>query len=328
MTSVPFLHTPASNFTDLQDFPYTSQFIEIDGMQMHYIDEGPRDAPVMLLMHGMPTWSYLYRHMIPLLLDAGYRCVAPDHMGFGRSDKPTDPSWYNIARHTRNMTALIQQLDLNNITIVVQDWGGPIGLAQVVTMPKRFTRVAILNTWLHHNDYEYSEGIRRWISQWIPGGLFEQTVPEKFTLGGLMAMATGRATPAETLGAVMQGNLPHYSDEALSVVHAYDAPFAGLGNDAVAGPRRFPLSIPLHDPIAGNAVEQEKHFTAINATNLPVHFIWGTDDNVFTLDWGKKWHSLIPTSTFDAIEGAQHFLQDTHGPEIVRLLLGHITSNA
>ena len=327
MSSVPFLHTPASNFTHLQDFPYAPHFIEIDGMQMHYIDEGPHDAPVMLLMHGMPTWSYLYRHMIPLFLEAGYRCIAPDHMGFGRSDKPTDPSWYNIARHTHNMATLIQQLNVNNITIVVQDWGGPIGLAQVATMPERFSRITILNTWLHHGQYEYSDGIRQWISQWVPGGLFEQTVPDKFTLGGLMAMATSRATPVETIVAVMQGQEPHYSDDALPVVHAYDAPFAGLGSDAVTGPRRFPMSIPLHDPVAGNAVEQEKHFAAINATPLPVHFIWGTNDGVFTLEWGKKWHSLIPGSTFDAVEGAQHFLQDTHGPEIVRLLLGHITNN-
>ena len=328
MSSVHFLRTPSTNFDDLQGFPYRSQFIEIDGMQMHFIDEGPQDAPVMLLMHGMPTWSYLYRHMIPLLVEAGYRCIAPDHMGFGRSDKPTEPSWYNIARHSQNMTTLIQHLNLHNITIVVQDWGGPIGLAQVATMPERFSRVAILNTWLHHGDYDYSPGIQNWINANLPGGIFRDNVPAKLNWGTLMAMSTGRIAPQDSLFVELNGGTPSYSPEAAAVKYGYDAPFIGLGDEGVTGPRRFPLSIPFHDPVSGSAVEQEKHFAAINATTLPVHFIWGTADNIFTTEWGMKWHSLIPGSTFDAIEGAQHFLQDTHGPEIVRLLLGHITRNA
>lgn len=311
------LRTPDSNFSELENFPYTPNYFDIDGVRMHFVDEGPKDAPVALLMHGMPTWSYLYRNMIPHLRAAGYRCVAPDHIGFGRSDKVTDPQWYNIARHTANITRLVTHLNLNNITLFVQDWGGPTGLAQYATMPERFSRLVIMNTWLHHAEYEYSPGIQNWITQNLPGGIFRDNIPEKFNWGTLMAMSTGRVTPQESLLVELNGGTPTYSPEAAAVKYGYDAPFAGLGDEGVTGPRRFPLSIPFHDPISGNAVEQQKHFAIVNSTTLPVHFVWGDSDNVFTLDWGKKWHSLIPHSTFDVMEGAAHFLQDSHGPQIV-----------
>lgn len=294
---------------------------------MHYLDEGPKNAPVALLMHGMPTWSYLYRYMIPALCAAGYRCVAPDHIGFGKSDKVTNPDWYNITRHTANITRLVQHLDLQNITLFVQDWGGPTGLAQYATMPERFSRLVIMNTWLHHADYEYSPGIQQWITQNLPGGIFRDNVPEKINWGTLMAISTGRATREQSLIPELTGGLAEYSEDAAAVKYAYDAPFVGLGDAGVTGPRRFPLSIPFHDPIAGNAKEQERHFAIVNATELPVHFIWGDSDNVFTLEWGQKWHSLIPHSTFDVIVGAAHFLQDSHGEEIVAAFRRRATDN-
>lgn len=320
------LRTPDSNFADLKDFPFQPNYFENDGVRMHYLDEGPKDAPVALLMHGMPSWSYLYRYMIPALRAAGYRCIAADHIGFGKSDKVTDPEWYNIARHTANMTRLVQHLDLQNITVFVQDWGGPTGLAQYATMPERFSRLVIMNTWLHHAEYDYSPAIQQWITQNLPGGIFRDNIPEKTNWGTLMAMSTGRATPPQSLMAELMGTPTEYSDDAAAVKRAYDAPFVGLGDEGVTGPRRFPLSIPFHDPIAGNAEEQEKHFTFVNATKLPVHFIWGDSDGVFTLDWGKKWHSLIPHSTFDVMTGAAHFLQDSHGEEIVRTFLMHVNA--
>ena len=124
-----FCRTPDSNFDNLADYNFAPHFHQWGDLRMHYLDEGPTDAPVMLLMHGMPTWSYLYRDFIPKLVAAGYRCIAPDHLGFGKSDKPTDPYWYSIARHTEVLTSLITALDLGDITLVCQDWGGPIGLA-------------------------------------------------------------------------------------------------------------------------------------------------------------------------------------------------------
>jgi haloalkane dehalogenase len=324
MSTPEFVPSPDSSFADLADYPFAPNYYDIDGLRMHYIDEGPRDAPVILMMHGMPSWSYLYRHIIPIMLEAGYRCVAPDHIGFGKSDKVVDPAWYNIARHTANTAALIKHLDLTDITIMVQDWGGPTGLAQVTNMPERFSRVCIMNTWLHHAEFDYSPGIRQWIEQNSPGGIFRDNVPDKFLWGTLMAMATDRISPRDSLFVIIQGGTPNFEGDALDVKNAYDAPFVGLGDAGVNGPRRFPLSIPLNDPISGDAENQEKNFGIINALKIPVHFLWATNDDVFTLDWGKKWHSLIPHSTFEEIVGARHFLQDTHGPEIATRLLAHM----
>ncbi|MBU6316462.1 MAG: alpha/beta fold hydrolase [Acidobacteria bacterium] len=317
---VPFVRTPDDNFADIADFPYATRHIEVEGLRMCFVDEGPRDAPVALMVHGMPTWSYLYRRMIPPLLAAGYRCVAPDHIGFGRSDKVTDPGWYDIARHTANLSRLVAELDLRDITLFVQDWGGPTGLAQYAAMPERFSRLVIMNTWLHHEGYEYTPGILQWIQQNSPGGLLRDNIPSKFGWGTLMTVATRRAQPQESLLKELQGGVAEYSAEALAVRLAYDAPFAGLGEPGVTGPRRFPMSIPAHDPRSGNAEAQARHFEFVNRTELPVHFVWGTEDIVFTTEWGRAWHALIPHSTWDDVP-AGHFLQDTHGPQVVEFVL-------
>ena len=307
------LRTPDTNFDGVADFPFEPHYLDIDGLQMHYVDEGAPDAPVALLVHGMPTWSYLYRYMIPPLVAAGYRCIAPDHIGFGRSDKVTDPAWYDIARHVANLSTLVTALDLQRITLFVQDWGGPTGLAQYASMPERFERLVIMNTWLHHEGYEYSPGALNWIQQNKPGGLFRDNVPARFGWGTLMAIATQRVSPQDSLLKIMMGEEPSLPVEAVEVRRAYDAPFQGLGDEGVTGPRRFPMSIPANDPVAGNAAEQERHFGIVNRTTLPVHFVWGVNDEVFTRDWGLRWHGLP----------AGHFLQDTHGAEIVAHVLSH-----
>lgn len=322
-TGIPFLRTPDSNFEGLADFPFEPHYLDIDGLRMHYLDEGPADGPVALLVHGMPTWSYLYRSIIPPLVAAGYRCIAPDHLGFGRSDKPSDPAFYGIARHTANLTRLIEALDLQRVTLFVQDWGGPTGLAQAATMPERFERLVIMNTWLHHEGYEYSPGIHRWIEQNLPGGLFRDNIPQHFGWGSLMVVATRRAAPQDALFPLMSGGTTTLPADVEAVRRAYDAPFAGLGEDGVAGPRQFPLSIPVRDHARGNADAQAAHFEVINSTHLPVHFIWGLADDVFTGDRGRRWHSLIPHSTWDSFDDAAHFLQDTHGGRIAEIVLGH-----
>jgi haloalkane dehalogenase len=278
------------------------------------------------MIHGMPTWSYLYRHIIPVMRDAGYRCIAPDHIGFGRSDKVTEASWYDIARHTHNLSALITSLDLANVTLFVQDWGGPIGLAQVAGMKQRFSRLVIMNTWLHHDGYEYSPGIKHWISQNEPGGLFREHVPGDFNWGTLMVIATGRATREQALEPIFSGETPTLSPVAEAVRRAYDAPFAGLGDEGVTGPRQFPLSVPVRDSARGNGDAQARHFEAINATDLPVHFIWGLADHIFTGEWGESWRSRIPHATWDALDDAAHFLQDTHGQQIAEIVLDYSRS--
>jgi haloalkane dehalogenase len=320
---ISFVRTPDENFVGLSDYPYEPSYLDVDGLRMHYVDDGPHDGPIALLVHGMPTWSYLYRSMIPVLVAAGFRCIAPDHIGFGKSDKVTDPEWYNIAKHTANLTRLVESLDLTHITLFVQDWGGPTGLAQYASMPDRFDRLVIMNTWLHHEGYEYSPGILNWIQQNRTGGLFRDNVPTKFGWGTLMAMATQRVSPQDSVFRIVAGDEPILGTEATRVRDAYDAPFRGLGEAGVAGPRRFPLSIPANDPVAGNATEQQRHFGVVSSTELPVHFVWGVNDNVFTREWGLEWHSLIPQSTWFELD-AGHFLQDTHGADIARHVLSHV----
>jgi pimeloyl-ACP methyl ester carboxylesterase len=162
MTTPAFTRTPDANFRDLPDYSFAPHYLDWRGLRVHYLDEGPRGAPVMLLLHGEPTWSYLYRRIIPRLVAAGHRCVAPDLVGFGKSDKVTDDSWYVIERHCETLRFAIERLDLRRVTLVCQDWGGPTGLRQAVDMPERFARLVIANTWLHHDDFEYSPGIRAW----------------------------------------------------------------------------------------------------------------------------------------------------------------------
>ncbi len=321
----PFVRTPDANFAALTDFPFAPHYLDIDGLRMHYVDEGPADAPVALMIHGMPTWSYLYRKVIVEMRDASYRCIAPDHIGFGRSDKVTDPSWYDIARHTGNLTALIEGLDLRDITLFVQDWGGPTGLAQVVAMPERFSRLVIMNTWLHHDGYEYTPAIRNWIAQNEPGGIFGDNVPARFGWGTLMVVGTRRAEPSDALLPLLQGETPTLAPEVDAVRIAYDAPFAGLDDAGVTGPRQFPLSIPARDHVRGDGDAQAANFAAITSTSLPVHFVWGLTDDVFPGSWGRRWHELMPHSTWDAFEDAGHFLQDTHGDRVAQAVLARIT---
>lgn len=320
---VPFLRTPDANFDDITDFRHPPRYLDLDGLRMHYVDVGPQDGPVALLVHGMPTWSYLYRSIIPPLVAAGYRCIAPDHIGFGRSDKVIDPAWYDIARHTENLRRLIAALDLRSITAFVQDWGGPIGLAQFALAPERFERLVIMNTWLHHDDHEYTPAIRNWIQQNLPGGLFRDNIPARFNWGTLLAIATGRSTPPEALLPALQGRAPELAAETDALRRAYDAPFAGLGDEGLTGPRQFPISIPVHDADRGNADEQKAHFETVNATTLPVHFVWGLADEVFPGSWGRAWHARIPHATWDAFDDAGHFLQDTHGERIAAIVMGH-----
>ena len=200
-----FVRTADENFDDLPNFPYAPNYHQWQDLRMHYVDEGPKDGPVMLLPHGMPTWAYLYRDMIPGFVQAGYRCIAPDHMGFGRSDKPTDIHWYTIARHTEILTSLIVDLDLQHITLVCQDWGGPTGLAQAAMMPERFDHLVILNTWLHHPEYEYSEGITTWNAGWQEGGRFNRPEPD---LGLLLVMSSGLMSFDEFVLAFSDGKDP------------------------------------------------------------------------------------------------------------------------
>lgn len=317
-----FERAAEDNFKGLTDYPFEPHYHEWQDLRMHYLDEGPRDGPVMLLLHGMPTWSYLYRDIIPAFVAAGYRCIVPDHMGFGKSDKPIDIHWYTIARHTEIMTSLITTLDLNNITLLCQDWGGPIGLAQAATMPERFSRLVIMNTWLHHPGYEYSDAIRNWNQNWHEGGNFSR---EKPNVGILMTITAGLLDPAEGFPLLMSGEEPELEGAASDMYNAYIAPVKGLSDAAYNGMRRFPLSIPLDSYDNGNAAAQTHHYNMLLGWKKPVYFVWGCSDDVFTEAWGREWASRM-NGSFDPIPEAGHFLQNTHGAEVAELVLKRISS--
>ena len=312
-----FVRTAEENFQNLQDFNYAPNYHIWQDLRMHYVDEGPKDAPVMLLMHGMPTWSYLYRNVIPGLVEAGYRCIAPDHLGFGRSDKPTDLHWYTVARHTEVLTSLIVELDLRNISLVCQDWGGPTGLAQAAMMPERFDHLVIMNSWLHHAEYEYSEGIRRWNAGWHTGGNFDRPEPD---LGLMMVMSAGLMSREQYVPAFMQGQDPQLSGAAATMYQGFSAPYKGLPDAGYNGFRRFPLSIPFDSYHNGNGAAQTLHYQTLLQWHKGCHFIWGCTDDVFVEDWGREWARQMNAS-FDAIPDAGHFPQNTHGEQLVELIL-------
>ena len=325
---VPFLRTADGAFAALDGYPFPPNHIDFEGLRLHFVDAGPRDGPVALLMHGMPTWSFLNRHIIHALTGRGWRCIAPDHIGFGRSDKVTDPAWYSIARHTRACRTLIETLDLSGITLFAQDWGGPTGLAQAAEMGERFHRLVIMNTWLPHDGYVYSPAIRNWADSWKPGGLYDTAVPERMSLGTIMMLALGHLPMSAVADLLATGRAPELSPQALAVKRGYDAPHLGLDPGALAGPRRFPLSIPIDRPDDPTARDGARHFAALKGWTRPIHFIWGGQDRVFTPDWGRAWAGLYPQATFDLLPDAGHFPQETHGTQIADLVLGHVGAGA
>lgn len=283
------VRTPDSHF-DALDWPFAPHYLEhADGLRQHYVDERPSGAErgTFLLVHGEPTWAYLYRDWIRPLVDAGYRVVVPDHIGFGRSDKPTDDNWYRISQHREHFDHLVTELDLTNIHLVVQDWGGPIGLCNAYANPSRYARIFILNTWLHDETFEYSDGVRWW----------RQAALDPDQLGGDMPV-----------GRIVAGTMRRSGHDVEALMAAFDAPYTGSASKA--GARRFPVCIPFGEPELGDAELQSKARDAFRHwTATPVHVAFGDADPVFTFEWAEKWAAEIPGATLDRIENAGHFLQ-------------------
>ena len=220
------LRTPDERFANLPGFAFAPHYLDIDGMRMHYVDEGPRDAEVTILcLHGQPTWSYLYRKMIPVFTAAGLRVVAPDWFGFGRSDKPLDEARYTMDSHRNSAIKLIEALDLNSILLAVQDWGGLIGLTLPMAMPERFTRLLIMNTAL--GTGQVTQGFVQW-------------------------RAYANSQPDLAVGKLMKRTTPMLSDAEAA---AYDAPFPDARHKA--GVRRFPNLVPDSADAPGAALSRE-----------------------------------------------------------------------
>ncbi len=221
------LRTPDECFADLPGYPFAPHYFEgAGGLRMHHLDEGARDAPVALCLHGQPTWSYLYRKMIPAFLAAGLRVVAPDFFGFGRSDKPEDEAVYTFDFHRDSVRALIEALDLRRVTLVCQDWGGLIGLTLPMDMPARFERLLVMNTALGTGDGPLGEGFLAWRA-------FSNSKPD-MDVAALMKRSTPALTDAEAA--------------------AYAAPFPDIRYKA--GVRRFPNLVPDRPDADGAALSR------------------------------------------------------------------------
>ena len=224
------LRTPDERFASLPGFVWQPQYVEslpgFEGLRVHHLDEGPRGAEITALcLHGQPTWSYLYRHMLPLFTAAGLRVVAPDFFGFGRSDKPTDDAWYSFDRHRAMLLAFVEKLDLKNVLLVVQDWGGLLGLTLPLAMPERFTRLLLMNTGLGTGTV--TEGFKQWRA-------YAATQHD---------LAVGR---------MMQRACPHLGAAEAT---AYDAPFPDARFKA--GVRAFPNLVPDHNGAPGAAISRD-----------------------------------------------------------------------
>jgi haloalkane dehalogenase len=288
--------TPDERFANLPGYPYEPHYVDVDGLRLHHLDEG--SGPTVLCFHGEPSWSYLYRHMLDRLVGAGQRVVCPDLVGFGRSDKPTDQAWYTYERHVDVVTRHLDQIDLDEVTVVVQDWGGPIGLRWAVEHADRVARLVVLNT-----------------------GLFTGRVSKGFMAWREFA----ERTPDLPIGMILQGATT--TDLAPEVVAAYEAPFPTP--ESKAGAQRFPLLVPLTADDPG-APEMQATREALSRWDKPALVAFSDSDPVFPFPQaGEQFTQLIPTAGEQVrIQGAAHFLQEDRGVEIADAMLAAFAAPA
>ena len=282
------IRTPDQLLEGLPDFPFRSSFREYDGLRLAHLDEG--DGPPVVFLHGEPTWSFLWRKVIPPVRDAGFRCIAPDLPGFGRSDKPTEIGWYSYDRHVEAIAPLLDELDLREATVVVHDWGGPIGLRLAVEHPDRIARIVVLDTGLFTGHQKMSEA-------WIAFRNFVERT-EDLPVGFLVRGACKR-------------------DPGDGVIAAYDAPFPNA--DSKAGARAFPLMLPL-TPDSPGAPAGQGVLEALRGDQRPKLVLWADSDPVIPLETGERFAASLGTAVDHVIADASHFLQEDAGPEIGRLI--------
>jgi len=296
------LRTPDERFRGLPGFTFEPHYAEVadpDGgtLRVHYLDEGPADGEVVLLLHGEPSWSFLYRTMIPVLVDAGFRAVAPDLVGFGRSDKPTPRTEYTYARHVEWMRELLfDRLDLHDVTLVCQDWGGLVGLRLVGEHPERFARVVAANTYLPTGDTDPGEAFRAWRT-------FSQEV-EEFPTGAIV-------------------NMGCTTDLAPEVIAAYDAPFPD--QTYVEGARQFPLLVPAEPDDPATAANRAA-WSVLEQFDKPFLTAFSDGDPI-TAGAHRSLQERIPGARgreHVTIGGGGHFLQEDRGPELAAAVVAFV----
>lgn len=299
-----YLRTPDSCFDALPDYKFNANYVDIDDTQsntlrMHYIDEGPRNASVVLMLHGEPSWSFLYRKMIPIVSDAGYRVIAPDLIGFGRSDKPTKQEDYSYQRHIDWLSDMLTQLDLKNITLVCQDWGGLLGLRLVAKFSERFERVCAANTFLPTGDHKPNKAFESWKA-------FSQEV-DVFPAGGVIK--GGTTTPLSQ-----------------DVIDAYNAPYPD--ESYKAGARVFPTLVPT-DPNNSASQANREAWKVLQQWHKPFLTAFSDSDPV-TTGGDKLFQKLIPGcqgQNHVTIENGGHFLQEDQGDVLANVVINFIREN-
>ena len=300
------VRTPDERFEALPDFPFAPHYVEIDDgeggrLRVHYVDEGPRDGHTVLLLHGEPSWCFLYRHIIPQLVDGGCRVIAPDLVGFGKSDKPTEKSDYTYNRHVNWMqAAIIDHLDISDATFFGQDWGGLIGLRLVAENASRFARVVISNTGLPTGDHPLTEAFMAWQH-------YSQTSPD-FEIGRLINAATVRELLADE-------------------VAAYDAPFPD--DSYKAGARIFPSLVPTapDDPTAS---ANRAAWEIFDRWEKPFLCCFSDRDPV-TRGGDRAFLSRVPGTAgqpHETIENAHHFVQEDSPNDVARIILQAIVQDS
>jgi haloalkane dehalogenase len=288
------IRTPDEVLTGLPDFPFQPHYRDHDGLRLAHIDEG--EGRPVVFFHGEPTWSFLWRKVIPPVRDAGFRCVAPDLPGFGRSDKPTDFNWYSYDRHVEAIAPLLDELDLREATAVVHDWGGPVGLRLAVEHPDRFARIVIMDTGLFTGHQPMTDA-------WIAFRDFVQRT-EDLPVGFLVR------------GACRQ-------DPGDEVIAAYEAPFPSA--EAKAGARAFPLILPTSPDMPGARAGQ-RVLDALREDERPKLILWADSDPVIPLSVGERFAATLGAKIDHVIPEASHFLQEDQGPEIGRLIAHWLSS--
>src|SRR3954454_16050086 len=276
--------TPDERFEDLPGYPYEPHYAEVDGLRLHHVDEG--SGSTVLCFHGEPSWSYLYRHMLDRLVGAGHRVVCPDLVGFGRSDKPTDQGWYTYERHVETVTEHLGQIELDDVTAVVQDWGGPIGLRWAFQHADRVGRLVILNT-----------------------GLFTGRVSKGFMAWREFA----ERNPDLPIGFIVDGGCT--TELGDDVKAAYEAPFPTA--ESKAGAAAFPLLVPLSEDAPGADVMLGVA-DELSRWEKPALVMFSDSDPVFPYPRaGQVFCDLIPSASEQVrVEGAAHFLQEDRGEQI------------
>lgn len=292
MAGVDVYRTPDERFENLPGFPYRPRYRGCRGMRLAHVDEG--DGPPVVMLHGEPTWSFLYRKVMPPLLEAGHRCIAPDLPGFGRSDKPTDPGWYCYDAHTAAVVSLFEELDLRDVTLVVQDWGGPIGLRiATLELPERVGRLVVMDTGVF-------TGHQRMGDEWLRFRDFVANAP-RLPIRRMIRAGCHTTPPPE-------------------VLDAYEAPFPT--EESKAGARAFPQLVPLA-PDAPGADTGQAVAAALENDPRQKLLLWADSDGVLPLETaGRGMQKLLSVDEPTVIEGAGHFLQEDQGERI-----GEIVAN-